>query len=348
VKSTVLSGGEFNQFGSAIAWPLSRDVRRTPEWNAARMLAAVDALARSESGLVVVHLPYTDHVAHSDRVGAPRYRRQFRWADSLIPKFREKLPAGAVMVVLGDHGHTLDGRHGSGLVTPTTAVYVGGPFRRGVDLGLINLASNRYLLNGAFGLPVPAGGYTGGVYPEAFVNAEKTGRSPEDAAELSAPVPQLTMKSSALFVWLSFGVMVAIWLNLALAEWSPLRFRAWHHGLTLLGLAAAWLPLLWAGPVALGAGLTVLILADHAGTNWRRRLVWTAGLVAAAWALHGWGRLLGGMIDAQQALSLPWLATVWFVIGTVGAVAALRFDRTRLIWVGLAVPGLLRMRGHQQ
>ena len=46
-------------------------------------------------------------------------------------------------------------------------------------------------------------------------------------------------------------LMVVVWLNLALAEWSPLRFRVWHHGLTLLGLAAAALPLEWVGPVAL-------------------------------------------------------------------------------------------------
>ncbi len=340
VASTVSAGTEFMQFGPAIESTVRRDPRRSYEWNVERMLEVAGALARSERSLVVVHVPYTDYAAHSYGVGHERYRQQFHWVDSLIPQFRAKLPPGAVLVVLGDHGHTQDGHHGTGLWTPTASVYVGGPFRQGVDLGTINLASNRYLLNGAFGLPVPAGGYAGEVYPGAFLR----GAQAEQSAGVAAPIPHLRAIAGAQFIWLGFGVMVVVWLNVALAEWSPLHFRGWHHGVTMLGLTAAWLPLAWGGLVTLGAGGLVLALAARTPASWRRRLGWTAGLVAGAWAMHGWGRLLGATESVQQAFPLRGIAAVWIVIGIAGiAAAALRFDRVRWTWICLAVPGLLLM-----
>ena len=344
VNTAVVSNMEFHQFGVGTVTQLRRDVDRSPEWNVERMLEVTDGLARNECGLVVLHLPYTDHVAHAHGVGHPLYRKEFHWVDSLIPKFRAKLPPWAVLVVFGDHGHTPEGWHGNGMITPTACVYAGGPFRKGADLGTINLAGNRYLLNGAFGLPVPVDGYAGGIYPEAFVATEKM--VPGATAEVLAPAARLSVVQSGGFIWLSFGVMVVVWLNLALAEWSPLRFRVWHHGLTLLGLAAAALPLAWVGPVALAMGAIVLALAARTDASGWRRLGWTVGLVLAAWALHGWGRLLGVTEAAQDALPLRAVALTWTVIGVAGAVAALRFNRVRWIWVGVAIPGLLLMPTH--
>src|SRR5690606_25651790 len=86
-----------------------------------------------------------------------------------VGRVKERLPTGVTLVVMGDHGHTPDGHHSLGYGLPTAAVYSGPLFRRDFDLGTIKLASNRYLLNAAFGLPLKVFGYTGEYLPEALV-----------------------------------------------------------------------------------------------------------------------------------------------------------------------------------
>lgn len=95
-----------------------------PEATIEAGLTALDAQALD---LVVIHLVQADAVAH--RVGdGRRYRRMLKRIDAAIATGMERLRPSDHVVVLGDHGHTPDGRHAPGLAVPTYAVYSGPRF----------------------------------------------------------------------------------------------------------------------------------------------------------------------------------------------------------------------------
>lgn len=87
-------------------------------------LAALDA---RDLDLVVIHLVHADAIAHRDGDGR-RYRRMLTRIDAAIAAGRARLRPTDHVVVLGDHGHTPEGRHAPGLSVPTYAVYTGPRF----------------------------------------------------------------------------------------------------------------------------------------------------------------------------------------------------------------------------
>lgn len=89
--------------------------------------AGLGALDAHDLDLVVIHLVQADAVAHRDGDGR-RYRRMLKRIDAAIEAARGRLRPTDHVVVLGDHGHTPDGRHAPGLVVPTYAVYTGPRF----------------------------------------------------------------------------------------------------------------------------------------------------------------------------------------------------------------------------
>ncbi len=89
--------------------------------------AGLEALDAHELDLVVIHLVQADAVAHRAGDGR-RYRRMLKRIDAAIATARGRLRPTDHVVVLGDHGHTPDGRHAPGLSVPTYAVYTGPRF----------------------------------------------------------------------------------------------------------------------------------------------------------------------------------------------------------------------------
>lgn len=346
MKSEVCAGSAFDQFGPVITRVRRRELDYSMDRNDQQLLDAAAAMARGESQFTVAHLPYTDYIAHEYNVGHVKYREQFRRADALIPRLRALLPAGTTFIVMGDHGHTFDGRHGSGLDLYTTSVYTGKPFLRGRDIGTIHLPSNRYLLSAAVGLPMPVFGYVGQLYPEALASRESS--APATGAGLTALRPRphspfSGMGQTRLLLYLGFGLVIALWINAALPEWSPFHFQGWHLALAWLPLGACFLPLGYAGAAIIGAGLLVVCLLKRRASSRLRGAAWTAGIVAIACLLHGWGRFLAATEKNQQSLPPAVLVVAWMVAGGIGAWFATRQNRTLLSWLWLGVPAALLM-----
>lgn len=340
VASAVCSGTHFVQFGQAIGSYQFWDVRAPPASYEQKLLEMADRLGRGECGLAVGHVLETDHAGHKYGVHRPEYRAVFREVDALIPQLRARLPTGATLVVMGDHGHTEDGNHSLSFGLPTAAVYAGPPFRRGFDLGTIKLATNRYLLGAAFGLPLRTYGYAGDFCPEAVVPRGRTvvtgdgGRpAPTNEAE----------RWDVRLGWLSlgFGVLFALWLNVALPEWSPLDFSGWRLALAAVPLGACFLPLGWVGPVASVTGGIIMMWAGRGAVSRAKRLRWTLGFAAMACALPAWGWLLGKTLMAQRTVTPRDLMMAWLAAGAAGVILATRANRTKLAWLWLVAPGLL-------
>ena len=211
-SAVVYSDGAFDQFGDQGIARLSNGdpvgeagesddhSDHVEEQNATLPLA----LAEYRSGkrdLLVLHVTYTDHVAHEVGVGAPLYKERYRTADALVAKLDRELPLADTLVVMGDHGHDATGRHAVGLDVPTYAFYRGPRFAAGVDLGTVAIRDHRYLLGFGLGLSLPRD-YAGERHVRAL-RAGPAGLGAYAAAvggkrELSAGVPREAYSGYAL------------------------------------------------------------------------------------------------------------------------------------------------------
>ena len=177
-SAAVYSDGAFDQFGDRgivrasngdpVAEGGESDDRRdhVDEQNATAPVALADYRS-GKHALVVMHVTYTDHVAHEVGTDAPLYAQRYRTADALVERLDHELPASDTFVVMGDHGHDAQGRHAVGLDVPTYASYRGPRFVAGSDLGTMPIRDHRYLLGFALGLSLP-GDYGGQRYPQAL------------------------------------------------------------------------------------------------------------------------------------------------------------------------------------
>ncbi len=333
LTTAAYSAGYFKQFGPGITREVVLGLVTPREAQDAHVLAAVDALRSGEFNLAFGHVAFTDAVAHEQGVGTAIYEEAFRHADALIPTIRARLPAGATLVVMGDHGHDLRGRHGVGLDVPTLGVYVGPVFRQGVDLGATPIMSHRYLLSQALGLPVKTEDYAGELLPQAL-NLQTVG------------VPQLVSglagvrRGGSAGMWIYLSLLAALWFNLVCRKWTPLQFS---HG-RALALWAGLPPFVLSGgaqaisAVALGLGLVLLL---GWGVEWRRLLRWLVLPVAAGLAMQGWGRGLIALWPVLEQLPLTALAGYWLVVAIAGAWLATPARRTQVMFVVFAVPALL-------
>lgn len=194
-SAVAYSDGSFLQFGDDL-------VERSNEAGGAReidrqngrALEAARALAAGDRDLAVVHLTYTDHVAHEAGVFHPRYREHYGALDALVAELDRILPPEDTLVLLGDHGHDEAGRHSMGLDVPTFAFYRGPGFRAGVDLGTIAITDHRYLLGWALELPL-RDDYRGGRHPEALA---ASGALPPSFAAAAAPAASTPGRVRAL------------------------------------------------------------------------------------------------------------------------------------------------------
>jgi hypothetical protein len=97
------------------------------------VLSAPDVLEREKLDFLIVHLHETDDIAHRLGPSSEAYQRGVRAIDRAIEQTWSRFAPTDHVVIMGDHGHTDDGRHFAGLDVPTyTAVF--GPLTRGRTL----------------------------------------------------------------------------------------------------------------------------------------------------------------------------------------------------------------------
>jgi hypothetical protein len=91
------------------------------EWRANRELTKVIELTK-ENDVVVYHYAWHDLASHRFHMGSAAYNRSVKRADRSMQRLIDELPEDVDLMILGDHGHTSDGRHLQGLDTPTMLV----------------------------------------------------------------------------------------------------------------------------------------------------------------------------------------------------------------------------------
>jgi hypothetical protein len=336
LTTAAYSAGFFHQFGAGITQEIEVGLRASHDVQDAHVLAAVDALRSGQFDLVFGHLLYTDATAHEEGVGTPRYLEAFHQADALLARIRARLPAGATLVVSGDHGHDLMGRHGIGLNVPTLGVYAGPLFRAGADLGDTSVMSHRYLLSQALGLPVTTEGYVGDLLPQALVSPPPVASSAPVAAE-----PDAYDRDRRIWpMWIYLSFLAAVWFNLLVVRSSPLAFT---HGRSL----ALWLgvtPFFLHGTgqlVAAGTVTIVLGLALAWKISARQALLWLVLPASVGVAFQLWGRVLTVARPWLDQLPLAALAAYWLLVAVIGVILATRARRGALMAVIFAVAALV-------
>lgn len=336
ITSAVYGQDYFTQFGAGITYQSVIGFRALREVDEANVLKGADALRRGEFDFVVGHISYTDYAAHDFGIYKTGYREAFHRADDFILRVRAALPPDTTFVVMGDHGHDEQGKHGFGMEVPTFAVYAGPPFRRGRDLGFTNLPSHRFLMSYAAGIPLNTEGYTGRFLPEALNGGY------DEVQWLVARVQ--AARAWALqrtwLVWIQISLLGALCFNLYCRGRSPLNFDGGRALLPWIGavplvLTSPWAP--WLGLAAM-AGL-VLVLGR--GAPGKKVLAWVAAPALAGLAFQGWGRVLIVIKPLLQHLP-AWSFTLgWLAVAFLGAAVANRARRPLVMAIVMGVPLLL-------
>lgn len=309
-SAAVYSDGAFDQFGDRGIARFSNgdpvgeggdsedDSDHVDEQNATFPLALAEYLS-GKRDLVVMHVTYTDHVAHEVGVGAPLYKQRFRVADALVARLDRELPAGDTLLVMGDHGHDAIGRHAVGLDVPTYALYRGPRFAAGMDLGTVAIREHRYLLGFGLGVPLPRD-YAGERHPSAL----RAGSLGGYAAAASGRIE------------VSPGVPPAAHLAYGLG------------GLILAGLFAIWLRL-WAAFVQRDVRSTPTLVAP--------RVAGLCGLVGAVLVI-ALGALFPRVRPLVHEPTYLTLTLIWLALWTGALVLTWRTQRLELGSLVLAVP----------
>jgi len=244
-SAAVYSDGAFDQFGEQGITRLSNgdpvaeggeseDHSDHVEEQTATLPIALAEYQAGKRDLVVLHVTYTDHVAHEVGVGAPLYKERYRAADALVARLDRELPASDTLVVMGDHGHDATGRHAVGLDVPTYALYRGPRFAAGVDLGTMAIRDHRYLLGFALGVSLP-GDYAGARHSSALrpgpAGLGSYGAAAGGGQEISPGVER-----EAYAGYVLGGLVLALWF----AVWFVLAARAarMREGACSLGAGA--------------------------------------------------------------------------------------------------------------
>lgn len=310
LRVLVVSDGSFDQFG-----PRAFDLRSTstteePEADF-QDRAAGQALSDFVAGrhdFTVVHVTYGDHAAHRLGEGAPEYTVIFQRIDRLVEAFDRATAPGDTLVVMGDHGHDAEGRHGPGIDEPTFSLYRGPAFAAGRDLGGMPLTEHRALLSLALGLPAPL----------------PSGRqAPEERGHLA-----LVAAHVGVFAWL--------WLRLLRARGvRPATVIA-----TWALVALLWVPFArpWSSLAALSIGALSIALSSKRPRA--RALLRTTWAPVAAVALALWGYALSLARPRIAELGTTGFGGVAACAAVTGTLAAVGWGPVHTGWVLLASTAL--------
>lgn len=351
IPTLLSSDGSFDQFGlengDRFHHELGEGNDQTVQEAAVRSILEDDYLP-GHHDFVVAHVTYADMAAHRYGVDAPEYRASFTSADGLIGLIDDSIDPADTFVVMGDHGHDLQGRHALGLDVPTFSLYRGPGFRRGLDLGTLSITEHRYLTSWSLGLPLdPA--YEGGRHPNALVSTALT-RTADFQAAVAVPIAGDHLESVPMTTrqrWDFIGTLGYLSLLLAMLvvvgsrdggeslDWKQL---AW----AMLAASGGWMTGLRPVSTLVGAAATIGWLCVYAPRSVRRPWsAWILGGVAVAFGLFGWGYFLAAERVHIHEPELGTVQSIWRVVLVAGVVGSLLLRPTRVAWGLLAAAGLL-------
>ena len=201
----------------------------TPE--ATVLVSLGEARAAGAARITLVGLGSGDRAAHAYGPGSAEYVVAFGAIDRIVAEVARSVPPSGHLLVFGDHGHDLDGRHLPGGAATTWALYRGPAFRPGVH-AKATITDHRALLGVLLGVPTPAT-YGGPDMADLFTKEWA-------AAHLRGTFPPLVGKPPVRFGRaVRLGVSLAVAVLAALVLWLGLLSRA--GGAPLLALGAALL-----------------------------------------------------------------------------------------------------------
>lgn len=268
--------------------------------------------------VIVSHVIDTDATAHRYGVGAPEYVEKFKEADSFLQQVASRLGPRDSMIVLGDHGHSPEGHHSSGIPATTVVVASGPWFPKGrrVDVTM----ASAYFLAGAVTCETTPPGYTGQQPFEALTWPEPT----REAFRAASPPPSKPSASFDIFLdapALAAGLFLLVLLLGALGgAIKPATLLVATFGLVV----AALLPgrsILAVATVAVGA-----LGIRHQSVDRR-----TALLLGLALGVG----LLGGLfapqviVPLQNQVNPTWTLATWSALSVL--IVALSFVTRRFL-----------------
>ncbi|MFT7624366.1 MAG: hypothetical protein ACI9WU_003553, partial [Myxococcota bacterium] len=297
------------------------------------------------AGLTIVHVVFSDRIAHEEGVHSQAYRDVFASIDRKIGTLGRSLGPHETFVVMGDHGHTDTGRHALGLDVPTALVYRGARFVPSSTLPRVPLAIHRYLLSWALGLnlsPLYEGPRPShvllGAPPASFLPLPgRTSDTPQDDTLDLTLFGLLVAFLSGLFaLWYALvstdsvstdsdrlrWTIAAAMLGLLVAGFSTVRFP-WNVGLSALAALGVL-----AGPVrsrggqvlfkqcglivlaccafaGLGVGFTHIRVAIHEPAWIRLEVFWLCVYVLSLGVWKRWGSAAAAWSVLAIVLLLP-------------------------------------------
>lgn len=372
IPTLLSSDGSFDQFGlengDRFHHELGEGTDQVVQEAAVRSLLEDDYLP-GHHDFIVAHITYADMAAHRYGVGAPEYRAAFAGVDGLIQRIDEAIDPADTLVVMGDHGHDLEGRHALGLDVPTFSLYRGPGFRRGLDLGTLSITEHRYLTSWSLGLPLDAG-YSGARHPNALVSGAHT-PTPDFQAAVAVSFAGDHVESTPLsarqrwdfigtllYLALLLGVLVVVALRFDedALDWKQVgsfvpkadRSSRWSFpalGWALIAASGVWMTGLRPLSSLFGCGAAIGWLCVYAPRatsprNLARSLPILAGL-AGAFGLFGWGYFLAAERVHVHEPELGLLQSIWRGVIVCGAVGSFFLRPTRVAWGLFAAAGLL-------
>jgi hypothetical protein len=258
-------------------------------------------LADPSLDVIISHVIDTDATAHRAGVGAPDYVAKFREADGFLHDVSSRLGPRDSMLILGDHGHNLQGHHSSG-IPATTAFFASGPLFPKGRREDSNMAT-AYFFAGAVTCEATPVNYTGR-QPFAALNWSESTR---EAFRAASPAP-MQQASSGFDVFLDVPAL-AVGLGLLVLLLGALGGSVTPAMLltATLGLAAAFLM-----PLSAILGITTVGVGaiGFARKPVDRRAI---GLLTLALAIG----LAGGLLAARVVVTLQdhvnpvWTLSFW-------------------------------------
>ncbi len=290
--------------------------------------------------LVVYHYRWHDSISHRARMGSSRYKRSLRRMNGALAKIERRLPTDMDLMVLGDHGHTKDGRHLQGLDVPTVLA-VRSPRVVGESLdGRLPLTAARFISGVIMGLHSPDSRWepawsswiTGRVsLALRAAVAEKPAPVPERELGLSLALPLVAFVGLAAWVgggWAALLVaLIGLGMGLGLEDFTARVHNA--RGAIPRLQHISWVPIL-------AGGLIGLLARRRWRDAWTGLLVATGLVLAVLLPINAHYGVMKNATNLMPALAIGG-CTAWVFRGrwwlAVGTILAAMWAWPHLTWV---------------
>ncbi len=180
--------------------------------DALTMERAQAALEQEQIQLMIFHMNEVDEASHAYGPSSPQFYQAMSHTDELLEQLFALARPEDHIVVMGDHGHTPDGRHFAGLDVPSYAAYFGPAFQRHLKLPMA-MTDHASIWAKIFGLrfeeevPWVEAYFSGAALPEF---------EPKDTPnQRSIDLPPLAGQSSEMPLWVLLLSLLGILLLVA-------------------------------------------------------------------------------------------------------------------------------------